>query len=214
MNHQLAINTRATERYLLGELDDESRSAFEEHYFSCGACADDVRATAQFVDNAKAVMASGERMSTATATAPSRWFPRALPQGLVPATMAACLALGYYAPRVAMRPASIGGFVAKVAVPAGTRGTQARGQIIRLEKNASVFQLQLNVADDVDAPRLSWRVKNAGGVELQFQTVRESQVVLPLSAADFSSGHYELILSPASAAAEVIDRFPFTIEQQ
>ncbi len=212
MNHHLAINTRATERYMLGELDGESRLAFEEHYFSCRECADDVRAAAEFVDNAKAVMALEEKHSKNTAR--SGWFPWAMPQGFVPVAMAACLALGYLAPRAAMRPVSIGGFVAKVAVPAGTRGTQARGQTIRLEKNASVFQLQLNVADDVDAPRLSWRVKKAAGAELQFQTVRESQVVLPLSAADFPAGHYELILSPASSAAEVIDRFPFTIEQQ
>ena len=213
MNHQLAINTRATERYVLGELDDESRLAFEEHYFSCGACADDVRATAEFVDNAKAVMTSEEKRSTGGAR--SGWLPAwAMPQGLISAAMAACLTLGYFAPHAAMRPASIGGFVAKVAVQAGTRGTQSRGQIIRLEKNASVFQLLLNVADDVDTPRLFWRVKTAAGVELQFQTVLESQVVLPLSAADFPAGHYELILSPATSSAEVIDRFPFTIEQQ
>lgn len=210
MNHHPAINTRATERYILGELDEESRLAFEEHYFSCRECADDVRAAAQFVDNAKAVMSSGESRSSRQ----SRWFPWALPHGLVPAAMAACLAIGYFAPPAARRPVSSGGFVAKVAVRAGTRGSGPRGPVIRLEKDASLFQLQLDVADDVAAPRLLWRVKTAAGEELRFQTVRESQVVLPLSASDFPAGHYELILSPASAANDVIERFPFSIEQQ
>ncbi len=32
----------AAERYILGELPEEEKLAFEEHYFSCGACAQDV----------------------------------------------------------------------------------------------------------------------------------------------------------------------------
>ena len=32
MNHQVAVDSRATERYMLGELDSEEEpSAFEEH---------------------------------------------------------------------------------------------------------------------------------------------------------------------------------------
>ena len=35
----------AAERYLLGELTDAERDQFEEHFFDCSACADDVRGT-------------------------------------------------------------------------------------------------------------------------------------------------------------------------
>src|SRR5436190_1105925 len=49
MNHDEAIGVQATERYLLHELPDQERDAFEEHYFGCAACADDVRTGSAFV---------------------------------------------------------------------------------------------------------------------------------------------------------------------
>src|SRR5262249_8991015 len=57
MDHRQAVKMRAAERYLLEELSPEERSEFEEHYFGCVECADDVRAAFTFVDNAKAVLA-------------------------------------------------------------------------------------------------------------------------------------------------------------
>ena len=55
MDHDQAIKQRAAERYLLDELSPEERNHFEEHYFMCVQCADDVRAAFAFRDNAKAV---------------------------------------------------------------------------------------------------------------------------------------------------------------
>ena len=57
MNHEGAVKSRAAERYILSEMQTSERDAFEEHYFECEACADDVRALATFVENAKAVLA-------------------------------------------------------------------------------------------------------------------------------------------------------------
>ena len=47
MDHQQAIATHATERYLLNELGDTERDAFEAHYFACAICAEDVRTGAR-----------------------------------------------------------------------------------------------------------------------------------------------------------------------
>ncbi|HEY7291962.1 MAG TPA: zf-HC2 domain-containing protein [Vicinamibacterales bacterium] len=44
MEHQEAVRTLASERYLLGEMTEAERDSFEEHYFSCAECADDVLA--------------------------------------------------------------------------------------------------------------------------------------------------------------------------
>jgi hypothetical protein len=55
MNHERAVELHATERYLLGEFSAEEREAFEEHYFDCVICAEDVRAATAFRANAKAV---------------------------------------------------------------------------------------------------------------------------------------------------------------
>jgi hypothetical protein len=58
VTHQEAVNSFATERYLLGEMSDADRDAFEEHYFSCDACAQDVRSGSAMGDAARAVFAA------------------------------------------------------------------------------------------------------------------------------------------------------------
>ena len=55
MDHETAIRINATERYFLGELSGEDREGFEEHFFLCPECAEDVRALTVFAANAKAV---------------------------------------------------------------------------------------------------------------------------------------------------------------
>src|ERR1700685_3142463 len=57
MDHEGVVRQKLTERYLLGELDDQARQEFEEHYFDCPDCALDVRAGALFVEQSKAVLA-------------------------------------------------------------------------------------------------------------------------------------------------------------
>jgi hypothetical protein len=54
MTHSEAVETMATERYLLDELTPELRDAFEEHFFECQECAMDVRAGSLFLDEARA----------------------------------------------------------------------------------------------------------------------------------------------------------------
>jgi hypothetical protein len=56
MDHTEAIDGRFTERYLLGELTPAQRDQFEEHFFDCASCADDVQTGAVFVDNARTLL--------------------------------------------------------------------------------------------------------------------------------------------------------------
>ena len=55
MDHETAVQIDATERYLLGQLSVADRDAFEEHYFMCPDCSEDVRALTVFAANARAV---------------------------------------------------------------------------------------------------------------------------------------------------------------
>jgi hypothetical protein len=55
MDHETAVQQKATERYFLGELTGADRDGFEEHFFTCPDCAEDVRAMTVFAANAKAV---------------------------------------------------------------------------------------------------------------------------------------------------------------
>lgn len=61
MDHELAVQSQAVERYFLGEMEPEEREAFEEHFFLCEWCAGDVRATSAFVENTKVILKEQRR---------------------------------------------------------------------------------------------------------------------------------------------------------
>jgi putative zinc finger protein len=61
MDHAEAVNTLASERYLLGEMSEVERDAFETHFFSCSECASDVRAGALMQTGAKAGLLGSRR---------------------------------------------------------------------------------------------------------------------------------------------------------
>jgi hypothetical protein len=54
MTHQQAVERHAVERYLLDEMPELERFAFEAHYFGCAICADDLRAGAVMEEGVKA----------------------------------------------------------------------------------------------------------------------------------------------------------------
>jgi hypothetical protein len=55
MDHDLAIKNNAAERYLLGELTAVEIEEYEEHFFSCTACAQEVKLGSEFIDHAREV---------------------------------------------------------------------------------------------------------------------------------------------------------------
>jgi len=55
MDHETAVRTGAAERYFLGYLTGQDRDSYEEHYFMCPECAEDLRTLSVFAANAKAV---------------------------------------------------------------------------------------------------------------------------------------------------------------
>ncbi len=61
MEHEFAVNNQAVERYFLGEMPPGEQNEFEEHYFSCALCAEDVRATAAFLERAKPLLKEAGR---------------------------------------------------------------------------------------------------------------------------------------------------------
>jgi hypothetical protein len=111
MEHHEAVEMMASERYLLDELTPELRDAYEEHFFECPDCADDVRFGAAFVDQAKTVLPTMESFAAparvdATASpaaspvrkvVPERreWFAWLRPVFLVPAFACLLAIIGY-----------------------------------------------------------------------------------------------------------------------
>ena len=63
MKHNRAVEDLAFESYLLGDMTFGERKAFEQHYFECAVCAEDLREASQFLEDAKRVL-TGEREAT------------------------------------------------------------------------------------------------------------------------------------------------------
>src|SRR3981189_748176 len=93
MDHEQSIDSRAVESYLLGELSPASREEFEQHYFECAECAEEVRVGFQFSQNLQSVFreeARGLRHRSGR-TKGAGWFAAMWPAAKVP--LAACLAI-------------------------------------------------------------------------------------------------------------------------
>lgn len=56
MDHNEAVRLQAAEKYVLGKLPKEQHAAYEEHYFDCSACAEEIKATVAFMESARQVM--------------------------------------------------------------------------------------------------------------------------------------------------------------
>ena len=88
MEHTQAVETKAVERYLLGEIAPASREEFEEHFFDCKECSEELRIGALFLDTSKEVLATDPGLGR------SRSAPRWRFQWFQPQyALAACMAL-------------------------------------------------------------------------------------------------------------------------
>lgn len=99
MDHLEAVRLGAVERYLLGELSPEQREEFEEHFFGCIACAQEVRAGAAFVDGARDILGSEKDHTPARVTPKepsSSWWAALLRPAILAPAMALLLLFAVY----------------------------------------------------------------------------------------------------------------------
>lgn len=105
MDHTEAVRLQAAEKYLLNEFTPPQREEYEEHYFDCYECAEDVKATASFLEGVRQLtrpgvlepqMLHGAVPAVTRAAAASRgFFARLKPAFAVPVFAALLLFIGY-----------------------------------------------------------------------------------------------------------------------
>src|SRR4051812_8439741 len=97
MTHHDAVETMAVERYLLGEMSEQERETFEDHYFSCADCADDLRTAAAMLEGARSGLAKSTGANVTPMRAPRRapasWYRSSALPWAIAATLA--IAAGY-----------------------------------------------------------------------------------------------------------------------
>ena len=154
MNHDDAIGVQATERYLLDELPDQERDAFEEHYFGCAACADDVRNGSAFVG---ALKSGGRREKESPFL--SRQRARARRNLMVPLAAAASVAvalLGWMQVGVVAPLRSELAEARQPSVPAEYPLRAVRGAGPQIENARFPFELKVEIPPGSVAPTGSY----------------------------------------------------------
>ena len=94
MTHQEALDGLASERYLLDEMSEVERFEFEEHYFDCAECAEDVRLGEMVRLEARRsgpAMANPQASRAAVVLTSPKWWRR--PMVAAPWAVAATLAM-------------------------------------------------------------------------------------------------------------------------
>jgi hypothetical protein len=230
MEHTEAVQLKAAERYLLGELSSEVRDQFEEHFFSCAECAREVGVGATFIDAAREVFSSEEAAARAPRT-PRReargWFALWLrPAFIVPALAVLFLVVAYQnvvvmprmraalsesnAPQTLswfsiMAENSRGGAQQKISVP--------RGRPFSLFVDIPIETHFASYSCDLETESGTFVHSWAASPE---ETGKAVQVLIPPSMS--KPGKYVLVVrglgAPEEAGASKVEvaRYPFTLE--
>ena len=167
MTHQEAVDTLAAERYLLDEMSDEHRQTFEEHYFECAVCADDLRAATAMLQGAKAGFA-GVSASDNVVTMPPRhsvtrkalWYQSvALPWA---AAAALAVVAGYQSLWVvpSLRPAATPLAVVPVTLRPQSRGAEA---VVPVGKQGGPVILAIDVNDPPPGGEVTYDLSTGDG---------------------------------------------------
>ena len=95
MTHDEAIREQAAERYLLGELSEEARAQFEDHFFDCPTCAADITAGSQMLDALRIEASYAGSPARELHVVPKRTSSFWTRPWLVPALAASLLVIAY-----------------------------------------------------------------------------------------------------------------------
>jgi anti-sigma factor RsiW len=151
MDHDEAVRQKATERYLLDELDPDQRDQFEEHLFDCHDCALDMRTAATFIEQSKVILSERPAVSPVQAPVPlpasPGWVAWLRPAFAVPVLALLLVVIAYQsrANSRLQRAANSPQLLAPAVVNVNIRGTEP---IAVPAQAGQAFGLSLNVPPD------------------------------------------------------------------
>jgi hypothetical protein len=202
MDHERAVQLNAAERYFLGELTGEDRDTFEEHFFGCLECAQDVRDLAVFSANAKAIFRDRSGPPGALLSQKMFWVSAVLNGALM-------LGLGYMLLHVTpamereLAEARAPQFVQDVPVLGLARGGEALQEIASSAQRIVFSFYMPHPLHDI-----SYELKNESGVVRPRQTLpapqREdsAEAHFSISTAGLKPGVYQIQFWGGAGAAE------------
>jgi hypothetical protein len=221
MTHQEAVDTLATERYLLDDMSDTDRPAFEEHFFSCEICADDLRLAAAMLQGAKAGFAnqsSADRVVPMVRKPPVRnqaWYRSVALPWAAAATLALATAYQSFWVVPSLRRDAQPVALAPVTLRPASRGAEA---IVPRASGTAPVALALEVNEPVTG-ELAWNLSSADGrriVEGRAAAPAPGTPLLLLMPSWTLVGpmHYILSVHEAGPSGPSLGEYRFTVSPQ
>jgi hypothetical protein len=227
MDHNEAIRSMIVEKYLLSDLTPELREEFEEHFFDCRECGDDVRTGAAFLEHSKTILSTvpAPVAARAVSTTPKITWASWL-RGLAVPAMAVLLAIvGYQnfatVPKLKSAIAEANApriFPSASLIAANSRGSNQSRVTVRKGES---FLLFLDINTENHFPSYVAELYGpAGALEWSLPIAADTaKETLPISvpAKERSTGTYTLVVSGVSVGGEKsseVGRYPFELQFQ
>jgi hypothetical protein len=215
MNHTEAVRSSAAERYLLDEMSEVERHAFEDHYFDCAECADDVRAGALMREGVKDGLLDRPNVRSFAQAAPQTATRRAWrPAAIVPWAAAAAFALiaGYQSLQPDLARQLGPQALTPVTLRPSSRGAEP---VVPLPADDSAITLAVDV--NVDTGELVHDLRTIGGRSLASGRAAAPQAGAPLLLLIpvwtlSPDEHY--ILTVRGTDGQLVDEYRFTVARR
>ncbi|HJZ78532.1 MAG TPA: zf-HC2 domain-containing protein [Vicinamibacterales bacterium] len=218
MTHQEAIDTLASERYLLDDMSGEDRLAFEEHYFSCEACAGDLRTAAAMLEGARRGFAArpDPRAVPGTNRRPLRarnWYRSAALPWAVAATLAGVTV--YQSVRVvpSLQPDASPVALAPVTLRPASRGAEA---LVAFDSQSRFVTVALDINDAPQSAELTFSLATADGRPVASGRAAAPAAGAPLllllpSSTLTAPMHYILSVRDTGSPARIVGAYRFAL---
>jgi hypothetical protein len=214
MDHDRAVETQAIERYLLGEMPEPERGEFEEHYFSCMVCAEEIRTASRFRDAARQVA----REPRPVAVPKPRWewwkFPSLVPVAASAALFGTVIYLAGFEIPALRSQLNSGQSIAAISLRETTRGAQG---VPVIPPGRGFFTVYFDLPPGSSAASYRCTVTDAAGNTVDVISAAAPRSGEPmnllLNRSRMSAGVYTITVQPSDAANSnsVLSRFHFQL---
>src|ERR1017187_3100403 len=207
MEHNRAVEIQAVERYLLGEMPPDEREDFEEHYFTCAECAQDVRAAARFRANARELLRNPEQFSPPAEERRrgfSWWsFPSMAPVAVSVLLLGVVVyQTGFEIPSLKRQagPQAIAEGAVAVTLRDTTRGAEG-AKVTQIPRGSGLVSLHFDIISDQKQPSYECTIMDASGKILAVPTIEspkgDEPAIIQLRRESFPPGRYSIAVRGA-----------------
>jgi hypothetical protein len=220
MTHAEAVRSSATERYLLEEMSEIERHAFEDHYFDCTECAEDVRAGALMREGVRAGLLERSNVRSIGDAAPRstparRGWP---PPTFLPWAAAAALALVVGYQSLPQPPGASRELTTQALTPVTLRpASRAAEPVLLLSVDSSAITLAVELGAPVDSD-VSYDLRTTGGHSVASGHTAPppagAPLLLLLPAWTLSPDEHYILTVHRAADRQLIDEYRFAVSRR